>query len=79
MTLSDIIFEMELGGVDNGDISAIVNMYKEQELPLLAIDEILIKKGYPPILTVGQDDYDDFDDYDNGFEERSYHKRDWEE
>ena len=76
MTLSDIILEMELGGVDNADISDIVNLYNFGGLTLDMIDEELIKKGYDPVFSVNYDDYDDFED-DYLPMERNPHRKEW--
>lgn len=78
MTLSDIIFEMELGGVDNEDISVIVNSYKEQVMTPAQIDEQLLNKGYAPIFTVNYDDYDEIDD-DYMYEKSHPSRQEWEE
>lgn len=60
MRVSDVIFEMELGGVDAADIDSIVELCKENGFDSDFIDEELLKRGYPRIFSY--EDYDDFDD-----------------
>ena len=79
MTLSDIIFEMELGGVDNEHVSIIVNKYKEKPLLVTEIDDLLVEMGYSPIFSVDYDSYDEYDEFEeSAYYEKSYHKRDWD-
>lgn len=65
MNVSDIVFEMELGGVDTADIADIVELYKSKALNSEMIDEELIKRGYPKIFTIDYDAYDDYNSWDD--------------
>jgi hypothetical protein len=65
MNVSDIIFEMELGGVDAADIADIVELYKSKALNSEMLDEELVKRGYSRIFTVDYDSYDEYDSWDD--------------
>lgn len=65
MNVSDIMFEMELGGVDSADIAEIVELYKNKVLDKDSIDEELLKRGYSRIFTVDYDEYDEYNDWDD--------------
>ncbi len=79
MTLSDIIFEMELGGVDNEHVSVIVNKYKEKPMMVTEIDDLLSEMGYSPVFTVDYDAYDDYASYeDSAYYEKSHHRHEWD-
>lgn len=67
MNVSDVVFEMELGGVDTADIADIVKLCEDRGFDSDYIDEELVKRGYPKIFTV---DYDAYDEY--SWEEDEY-------
>lgn len=60
MNVSDIIFEMELAGVDEADIAEIVTLYKDRVVSRELLDEELLMRGYSKIFTL---EYEDSDDY----------------
>ena len=62
MNVSDIVFEMELAGVDTADIASIVALCESKGFNSDFIDEELLKRGYPKIFTIDYDEYDEFDD-----------------
>lgn len=62
MNISDVIFEMELSGVDAHDIESIVELCKDNGFDSDFIDEELLKRGYPRVFNVDYEEYDDFDD-----------------
>ncbi|MCW8896067.1 MAG: hypothetical protein OQK48_08665 [Sulfurimonas sp.] len=68
MKVSDVVFEMELNGVDAADIAEIVALCENKGFNSDFIDEELLKRGYTKIFTI---DYDSYDDYDN-WEEDEY-------
>lgn len=65
MNVSDIVFEMELSGVDAADIADIVKLYKGKVINSDSIDEELVKRGYPKIFTIDYDAYDEYDSWDD--------------
>jgi hypothetical protein len=67
MNLVDIKMEMQLGGVANEDIKAILELCKTEGYKPEFMDNELIKRGYDRIFTVDYDDYDDFDDWEDEF------------
>jgi len=81
MNVSDIIFEMELGGVDADDIADIVELYKSKALNSEMIDEELLKRGYPKIFTVDYDSYDEYETWDDELSsvEKFRHKHHFED
>lgn len=64
MNISDVVFEMELSGVDASDIDSIVELCRDKGFNSEFMDEELVKRGYPKIFSVNYDEYDDFDDDD---------------
>ncbi len=68
MNVADVVFEMELGGVDAADIADIVKLYDGKVFSGEDIDDELISRGYSKMFTV---DYDAYDDYD-GWEDDDY-------
>ena len=60
MNVSDVVFEMELGGVDTADIASIVDLCQSRGFNSDFIDQELLKRGYPKIFTV---DYYEDDEY----------------
>jgi len=62
MNISDVVFEMELNGVDAGDIDSIVELCRDKGFNSELMDEELIKRGYPKIFSINYEEYDDFDD-----------------
>ncbi|MCK9490604.1 MAG: hypothetical protein M0Q24_00830 [Sulfurimonas sp.] len=62
MNISDVVFEMELSGVDARDIESIVELCRDKGFNSELLDEELVKKGYPKIFSVNYEEYDDFDD-----------------
>jgi hypothetical protein len=60
MNVSDVVFEMELSGVDSADIADIVKLYGGRVISSELIDEELLNRGYPKIFTI---DYDSYDEY----------------
>ena len=67
MNVSDMIFEMELGGVDAADIADIVKLYEGKVFNSDMIDNELVKRGYPKIFTIDYDAYDEYDDWDDNY------------
>lgn len=67
MNVSDVVFEMELSGVDTADIADIVKLYEGKVFNSNMIDEELVKRGYPKIFTIDYDAYDDYDDWDDEY------------
>jgi len=65
MKVSDIILEMELGGVDAADIADIVTLCESKGLNSEMIDDELLKRGYDKIFTVDYDAYDDYDEWED--------------
>ncbi len=63
MKVSDIVLEMELGGVDAADIADIVTICKDKGFTTEILDEELLNRGYEKIFTVNYDDYDDYDEW----------------
>lgn len=77
MNISDVMFEMELAGVDEADIADIVKLYDGKVLNENLIDEELSKRGYPKIFNIDYDTYDEYDDWDSdeySSEEKIPHK-----
>lgn len=72
MKVSDVIFEMELSGVDAADIADIVKLYGSKVLNSEELDDELLKRGYPRVFTV---DYDAYEEYNNWDDEESYIKK----
>jgi len=62
MNISDVVFEMELNGVDASDITSIVELCRDKGFNSEFLDEELLKKGYPRIFSINYEEYDDFDD-----------------
>ncbi len=71
MNVSDVVFEMEINGVDVADIADIVQLCEDKGFNSDFIDEELLKRGYSKIFTI---DYDSYDDYDNWEEDCSIEK-----
>ena len=65
MTISDIVLEMELGGVDSADIAEIVALCRSKGLNSEMIDSELLKRGYDKIFTVDYDSYDDYGSWED--------------
>lgn len=65
MNVSDVVFEMELSGVDAADIADIVKLYEGKVMNSAAIDEELLKRGYPKIFTIDYDAYDEYDSWED--------------
>ena len=68
MKISDLEFEMELGGVDKADIADILRLYNKKAVNTNMIDDELARRGYPKIFEVDYDLYEeeeeeDWDDY----------------
>jgi hypothetical protein len=63
MKISDLEFEMELGGVDKADIAEIVQFYNNKDVNTDVIDEELSKRGYPKIFNIDYDSYDEYDEW----------------
>ncbi len=64
MKISDVILEMEMGGVDSADIAEIVKLCETLGLDAEMLDAELVKRGYEKIFTVDYDAYDDFEGWD---------------
>ena len=82
MNISDVVFEMELGGVDAADIADIVKLYEGKVINSESIDEELLKRGYPRIFTVDYDEYDEYgswEDDEYSMVEKFPHKRKYED
>lgn len=62
MNISDVVFELQLSGVDEADIADIVELYNGKVVSSEIIDEELSSRGYPKIFFL---DYDSYDEYDN--------------
>ncbi|MCW9026071.1 MAG: hypothetical protein OQJ77_02035 [Thiovulaceae bacterium] len=67
MNISDVMFEMELGGVDSADIAVIIKLYEGKVLNSDIIDNELLKRGYPKIFTIDYDAYDEYNDWDDDY------------
>lgn len=52
MNVSDVVFEMELAGVDAADIASIITLCQRKGFNSDFIDEELLERGYPRILTM---------------------------
>lgn len=65
MNISDVVFEMELSGVDAADIADIVELYNGKVIHNESIDEELLNRGYSKIFTVDYDSYDDYDSWED--------------
>jgi hypothetical protein len=65
MKVSDIILEMELGGVDAADIADIVSLCENKGLNSEMIDDELLRRGYDKIFTVDYDAYDEYDEWED--------------
>lgn len=83
MNVSDVMFEMELSGVDSADIAEIIKLYDSKVFNSDILDEELLKRGYPRIFTVDYDSYDEYDSWDDELSsiEKFPHKHqyiDWE-
>jgi hypothetical protein len=78
MNVSDVVFEMELNGVDSADIADIVKLYGGRVLSSELIDEELHSRGYPKIFTIDYDSYDEYgswEDDEYNTSERFPHKQ----
>jgi hypothetical protein len=71
MKISDVILEMELGGVDEADIAEIVKLCERRGFNHEMIDDELLKRGYDRVFTVDYDLYDTYDSY-GGWEDDDY-------
>ncbi len=67
MNLVDIKMEMQLAGVSEEDIKAIMELCKSKGYAPEYMDDELSKRGYDRIFTIDYDAYDDFDDWDDDF------------
>lgn len=65
MNVSDVVFEMELNGVDAADIADIVQLCNNKGFNSDFIDGELLKRGYTKIFTIDYDAYDDYDDWED--------------
>jgi hypothetical protein len=65
MKISDIVLEMELGGVDEADIAEIVKLCESRGFDSEIMDEELLKRGYDRIFTVDYDLYDSYDTWED--------------
>ena len=65
MKVSDVILEMELGGVDEADIAEIVTLCESKGFGNELLDEELQKRGYGKLFTVDYDEFDDYGDWDD--------------
>jgi hypothetical protein len=74
MNVSDVVFEMELAGVDAADIDSIVSLCESKGFDSDFMDEELLKRGYPKIFTIDYDEYDDFEDDEYMSVEKFRHK-----
>jgi hypothetical protein len=79
MNISDVMFEMELAGVDEADIADIVKLYDGKVLNENLIDDELSKRGYPKIFNIDYDEYDDWDSDEYNSEEKIPHKFKYED
>lgn len=68
MKISDLEFEMELGGVDKADIADILKLYKNKAVNTNTLDEELSKRGYPKIFSVDYDSYEEEEEEEWGDE-----------
>jgi len=59
MKISDLEFEMELGGVDKADIADILKLYRNKAVNTNMLDDELTKRGYPKIFDVDYDAYEE--------------------
>lgn len=59
MKISDLEFEMELGGVDKADIADILKLYNKKTVNTNMIDDELTRRGYPKILSIDYDSYEE--------------------
>jgi hypothetical protein len=69
MKISDLEFEMELGGVDKADIADILKLYSNKTVNTDMIDDELSRRGYPKIFSVDYDSYEEEEeeDWDDDF------------
>ncbi len=65
MNVSDVVFEMELAGVDAADIASIITLCQRKGFNSDFIDEELLERGYPRIFTIDYDQYDQYDDFED--------------
>lgn len=79
MNVSDVVFEMELAGVDTADIASIVALCESKGFNSDFIDEELLKKGYPKVFTIDYDEYDNFDNDEYYSIEKFPHKHLYED
>ena len=59
MKISDLEFEMELGGVDKADIADILKLYNKKSVNTNMIDDELSRRGYPKIFSIDYDAYEE--------------------
>ena len=64
MKISDLEFEMELGGVDKADIADILRLYNKKAVNTNMIDNELTRRGYPKIFEVDYDLYEEEEEED---------------
>ena len=64
MNVSDVVFEMELNGVDTADIANIVKLCESKGYNSDFIDDELLKRGYTKIFTMDYDAYDEYNDWE---------------
>jgi hypothetical protein len=82
MKVSDIVLEMELGGVDEADIAEIVTLCESKGFNSEMIDEELLKRGYDKIFTIDYEMYDEYgawEDDDYATVEKFPHKQHYRE
>ena len=73
MNVSDVMFEMELAGVDTADIASIVELCNSKGFSSDFIDEELLKRGYPKIFTIDYDAYDEYSSIEK-FPQKNHYK-----
>jgi len=82
MNISDVVFEMELAGVDEAYIADIVKLYDGKVINEDLIDQELIKRGYPKLFNIDYDAYDEYDSWDDhaySSKEKIQHKHKYED
>ncbi len=77
MKVSDIVLEMELGGVDSADMADIIELCESKGFNSEMIDDELLKRGYDKIFTVDYDEYDEWGDDDYATVEKFPYRQDY--
>lgn len=85
MKISDIVLEMEISGVKNDDIAAIIKVCEAKGFDKERINMELQRRGYEQLSTLDYDaydadaDYGDWEDDDHAYIERFPSKRHYQD